>query len=319
MRRFIVFLCLLLVGCQHQAFPPIPRQMETLISINIKDGSVTFFDLTREKKYAQWEIREPVRGGVLLEQGQELLLYGNELEQVYVYDLATGKRKSEWNTGKGIVSALVSADGKHVFFADGQQQTLRIFNTEGKEEAAIRVGRKPLTLLQTKDGAHVYVIDFHDGKIDAIDVPKRRIIATFSVPKSALGGLVREDAQELWVGGHGSGSTVETNIHVYSFDGKIKKTIAAPDMPISFVETDNGIFVLSHGSNTVRKWDKRGTKAVSLTVGVNPFTMIGGNKYLYIASYDGDVIDVVDQQSLRPVRQYKTGKGPFQLLIREGR
>ncbi|GGJ77614.1 DNA-binding beta-propeller fold protein YncE [Anoxybacillus voinovskiensis] len=316
MRRFILFLCLLLASCQHQAFPPIPRQMETLISVNIKDGTVTFFDLTREKKYTQWEIREPVKGGVLLKHGQELLLYGNELEQVYVYDLATGKRKSEWNTGKGIVSALVSSDGKQVFLADEQQQKLRIFTVEGKEEAAIRVGKKPLTLLQTKDGK-VYVIDFHDAKADIIDVRKRRMVATFSVPKSALGGLVRE--KELWVGGHGSGSTVETNIHVYSLDGKLKKTIAAPAMPISFVETDNGIFTLSHGSNTVRKWDKTGTKAVSLTVGVNPFTMIGGNKYLYIASYDGDVIDVVDQQTLRSVRQYKTGKGPFQLLIREGR
>ncbi|ANB60746.1 NHL repeat-containing protein [Anoxybacteroides amylolyticum] len=317
MRRFIIFLCLLIAGCQHQAFPPIARHMETLISVNIKDGTVTFFDLTLEKKYAQWEIHEPVKGGVLLKHGQELLLYGNELEQAYVYDLATGKRKSEWNTGKGIVSALASSDGKHVFLADEQQKKLRIFTVGGKEEAAIQVGRKPLTLLQTKDGTQLYVIDFHDAKADVIDVPKRRMIATFSVPKSALGGLVRE--QELWVGGHGGGSTVETNIHVYSLNGKLKKTIAAPTMPISFVETDNGIFTLSHGSNTVRKWDKKGTKAVSLTVGVNPFTMIGGKKYLYIASYDGDVVDVVDQQTLRPVRQYKTGKGPFQLLIREGR
>ncbi len=309
----------LLTGCENKTFTPIPKQMKALISINIKDGSVTFFDLQKEKVFTQWNLDQPIKGGVLLENRNALLLYGNELDRAYVYDLATGKIENEWKTGKGIVSALVSNNRKHVFLADQQQKAIRIFQTDGKEVGKIKVGSQPLSLLQNETGTRLYVIDFHDAKVDVIDVFKRQVIDTFSVPKFAFGGLLREHEQELWVGGHGGGSTVETKIHVYSLQtGKLVKTIAAPYMPVSFVETKQGIFGLSHGSNTIRKWNKAGKEEASLTVGANPFTMIGTNRYLYVASYDSDEIDVVDERTFHIVHQYKTGKGPFQLMIRGG-
>ncbi|WP_027409153.1 YncE family protein [Anoxybacteroides tepidamans] len=322
MRRLslIVFLFLLLLtGCDQQSFTPIPKRMETLISINIKDGSATFFDLEREKKYAQWNLQKPIRGGALLNNGQTLLLYGNDLDQAYEYDLATGKLKKEWQVGEGIVGALVSNDMHHIFLADQKQKEIRIFRTDGKEIGAVKVGSAPLTLLQNSDGTRLYVIDFHDAKTDIIDVPKRKVIHMFFVPKSSLGGLLREQQQEIWIGGHGSGSAMETSIHVYSLpDGKLAKTVPAPDMPIGFTETNEGIFALSHGSNMVRKWNNRGKEEAALVVGANPFTIVGTNRHLYVASYDSDEIDVIDGRTMRVVHRYKAGKGPFQLMIRGG-
>ena len=143
--RLLVFVCVvLLTGCDYQAFVPIPKQMEALISVNIKEGSVTFFDLKSEKKYAQWDLKQPIKGGALLENGKTLLLYGNELDRAYAYDLETGKIKSEWKIGKGIVSALVSNDEKHVFLADQRQ----------KERKRSRSGqsRKPAAYAFTKRG-----------------------------------------------------------------------------------------------------------------------------------------------------------------------
>ncbi|QPA32749.1 YncE family protein [Thermaerobacillus caldiproteolyticus] len=313
----IVSFCVLLAGCESETLPSISRQIETLISVNVKDGSVTFFDLYKGTTVAQWNLKQPVKGGALFPDGNTLLLYGDELDRVYAYDVVTGKLKNEWKTGKGIVSALVSNDGNRIFLADGRRKAIRMFQMNGKESGEIKVGSQPLTLLQNRTGTRLYVIDFYDEKAYVIDVDKRQVMDTFSVPKFAFGGLLREHEQELWVGGHGSGSTVETKIHVYSLKtGKLLKLIDAPDMPVSFVETNEGVFGLSHGSNMVRKWSKSGQQEASLTVGANPFTMIGANGRLYVASYDSDEIYVIDERTLRIVARWKTGKGPFQLLIR---
>ncbi|OQM44284.1 hypothetical protein B6A27_17650 [Anoxybacillus sp. UARK-01] len=309
----------LLMGCERQEeFTPIPKRMKVLISINIKDGSVTFFDLKREKKYAQWELGQPIQGGVLLNNGSTLLLYGHELDRAYEYNLATGKMEKEWKIGKGIISALVSNDQQHLLLADQNQKAIRIFHMNGKENGSIKIGSQPLTLLQNSTGTRVYAIDFQDEKAAVIDMEKHQVTHTFSVPKFALGGLLREREQELWVGGHGSGSSVETVIHIYSLpSGTLMKTIPAPEMPISFAETNEGIFALSHGSNTVRKWDHAGEEKASITVGANPFVMIGESHYLYVASYDSNEVTVIDGRTLQVVQRLTTGKGPFQLMIRE--
>jgi YVTN family beta-propeller protein len=91
----------------------------------------------------------------------------------------------------------------------------------------------------------------------------------------------------------------------------------APTMPVSFMETNEGTFALSHGSNTLRKWDHSGNLKASVTIGANPFTMIGANERLYVASYDSNEIYVVDQHTMKTIARWKTGKGPFQLLIRK--
>jgi YVTN family beta-propeller protein len=306
-------------GCEQETLPAVPKRIEVLISVNVNDESVTFFDIQTGRKVAEWKMQKPIKGAVLLPDDRTLLLYGNELDRVYLYDMRIGKKKSEWKTGKGIVGALVPNKGNTVFLADERQKALRAFDENGKEKAKIKVGNKPLTLLQNKAGTTICVIDFHNTKAYVVDVDKRRVIRTFSVPKFAFGGLLRDGQQELWIGGHGSGSTVETNIRIYSIKtGALIKVMKAPSMPVSFVETNEGIFALSHGSNMVRKWDDSGNLETSATVGANPFAMAAANGRLYVASYDSNEIYVVDQRTMKIIARWKTGKGPFQLLIRKG-
>lgn len=317
-----VLLCwfFLLSGCVHPSFPPVADSLSVVISLDVKAGTVTFLNAKNGSKIARWNINEPFQGGALSPDGRTLLLYGRELDGVYRYDLATGKPLSEWKTGSGIVSAAPSPDGRTWFFGDSEHHAVRVVSRGGKEIARLSVGRSPMTLLVNRAGTRLYVIDFQDERARVIDVDRRRVIRSFAVPKFALGGVVREKQGELWVGGHGSGSRVETNIHVYSLqDGRLLRTIAAPVMPVDFVETDRGVFVLSHGSNTVYRVLPSGKRLGSISVGANPFAMEAALGRLYIASYDSDEMIVVDEATLRPLARWKTGDGPLQLFIREGR
>lgn len=49
-------------------------------------------------------------GITLLPNGDEILVYGKQLEYMYVYSLAEGRQVEKYKTGKGIVNVVVSAD-----------------------------------------------------------------------------------------------------------------------------------------------------------------------------------------------------------------
>lgn len=305
-----MLLCLffMLSGCAKTSFPPIADSLSVVISLDVKAETVTFLNAENGGKIARWNINEPFQGGALSSDGRTLFLYGRDLDGVYRYDLATGKLLGEWKIGSGIVSAAPSPDGRTWFFGDSTHHAVRVVSRDGKEIARLSVGRSPMTLLVNRAGTRLYVIDFQDERTWIIDVDRRRVIRSFAVPKFALGGVVRERQEELWVGGHGSGSRVETNIHVYSLqDGRLLRTIAAPVMPVDFVETGRGVFVLSHGSNTVYQFSLDGKKLASASVGANPFAMEAAGSRLYIASYDSDGFFRVDRSRTR--KEGGTGLG----------
>ena len=318
---WVLCICLWVIsGCAKPSFPPIDNSLSVVISLDVKGETVTFLNAKNGRVIARWKINKPFRGGALSPDRRTLLLYGPDLDRVYRYNLATGKQLDEWKTGSGIISATATPDGSTWFFGDNQHHAVRVWSENGKELTRLRVGHSPLTLLINDAGTELYAIDFQAGRTFVIDAVHHRLIRSFAVPKMALGGLVREQQGELWVGGHGSGSRVGTNIHVYSLpDGRLRKMIAAPVMPIDFIETDRGVFVLSHGSNTMHRFAPDGNRLASMSVGANPFAMEAAGGRLYIASYDSDEIIVVDEATLRPLARWKTGDGPLQLLIREGR
>jgi DNA-binding beta-propeller fold protein YncE len=322
MKKFVLLMMLglgILAGCHTKTFTPIPLEMKTLISVNIKDGSLTFFDLKNNKVFTQWKMEQPIKGASLLPDGKTLLLYGNELETARLYNLAEGTLKQEWKTGKGIMNAIVSNDGKHIFLADQHKNAVRIFSTTGKELGTVKVGKKPLTLLQNNSGTRIYTVNFDERFLSVIDVQKKQVIEKINIPKSSTGGLIREKQKQLWIGGHGSGKKIQSNIHVYSLEtGKLLDMIHAPEMPIYFIETKNGIFALSHGTSMIRKYNEHLQETGSLQIGSNPFAMVAGEQEIYIASYDSNEIYKVDQQHLKIIDKFPSGNGPFQLILREG-
>ncbi len=61
-------------------------------------------------------------GIVLLPNGEDILVYGKQLEYMYVYSLAEGRQVEKYKTGKGIVNVVVSEDKKQLFAADQNAQ-----------------------------------------------------------------------------------------------------------------------------------------------------------------------------------------------------
>ncbi|MDM5153928.1 YncE family protein [Bacillus sp. DX1.1] len=321
MRKWFFLLCFmfLLTGCQSDLYTPIAKNKNLIITTNIKEGSISFIDMQSKKTVATWSLQEPITGIAMLPGGENMLVYGKQLEYIYVYSLTEGKQIEKWKTGKGIANVIVSNDKKELFIADQNEQKIRIFTIRGKETASIPVGKGPLTMVQHDTQLHV--LNFYDTQLSTIDIKEKKVTHSFMVPPASTGAFVSGDGKEIWIGGHGDGKQVNEKVLVYSLeDGQMVRSLHAPFMPVSIAGNETFIYVLSHGSNTLRKFDARTYQEVgAVEVGSNPFAFWKNGKEGYVASYDSDEVYVIDIDEMKMKQTIAVGKGPFQLTQREGR
>ena len=311
----LILASILLASCSNTTYKKIDEKQPFIASINIKDTSLTF--LTEQyAKLAYWDLDIPFMGGLLLSNRDSILLYGKDMDSIEVYSLSEGKRLDSWKVDKGIVNMKLLQDGKSIVGVNQSLNTVSFFNEKGQLEDQVKVGKGPLTVLE---GNHqLYVINYKDTKLSVINLDTRKVDKELPIQHSSTGALLREDEHEIWIGGHGKGAKMEENVHIYSTEtGKLKQLLKAPSMPINFQENSNGIFILSHGTNTLYKMDKEYQIVKSTKVGVNPFETMTYNDDLIIASYDSDELYVMDTNNLEVKKTLKVGKGPFQLISRE--
>jgi hypothetical protein len=86
---------------------------------------------------------------------------------------------------------------------------------------------------------------------------------------------------------------------------------------VNFLEIDDYIYVLSHGTNTLYQLTPNGRLEKKIKVGANPFEMESFHDELMIAGYDSNDIHIVDKDNLTIKETIKVGKGPFILILRE--
>ncbi|MFB5283039.1 YncE family protein [Peribacillus sp. Hz7] len=312
---FLLFAALLLTGCNSVTYPKIEHDQPFIATVNIKDTSLTFLD-EQYKHLADWDLSVPFMGGLLLEDGDTLLLYGKDMDSIEVFSLEKGKQIDSWEAKKGIVNMKLLQDGKSIVAVNQSLNNVSFYNEEGRIEDQIKVGKSPMTLLQ--DHQQLYVINFGETKLSVINLYTRKVERDFVIQASSTGALLREEQQEIWIGGHGAGANMEENVRVYSTEtGELKRTLNTPIMPINIMENAAGIFILSHGSNALYKVDETYKVVKSTTVGVNPFEMMTVHDDILIAGYDNDELYVMDSKSMKVKQTIKVGKGPFQMISRE--
>lgn len=174
MRKSVFLICFLflLVGCQGSSYTPIAKDKSVIITTNIKEGSISFVDKQTKKLITTWELNEPMAGTLLLPNGEDILVYGKQLEYMYVYSLVEGRQVEKYKTGKGIVNVIVSEDKKQLFAADQTAQKVRFFTIKGKETGNVSTGKGPITMVEYDN--QLSVLNFYDTKLTTIDTKKKK-------------------------------------------------------------------------------------------------------------------------------------------------
>ncbi|MEK3797409.1 YncE family protein [Peribacillus sp. FSL H8-0477] len=315
-QAFIVLLLLFVTGCSEESYSKIPANQSFAATLNLKDTTISFID-KQYQKFAQWDLSDPFLGGLLVDDGDTMLIYGKDMEKISVYSLSLGKKLESWNVGRGIVSMTQLQTGELAAVNQESNEVYFLAST-GEIEKKVKVGKQPQSLITDKSGERLYVINFGDAKLSVLNTSSMKVEKEIEIPSSSSGGLLREKESEIWIGGHGSGSEVEDTIHIYSTQsGKLIKTLKAPTMPIKFIENEDGIFIASHGSSMIYTFNHSYEQTASSIIGANPFEMKLFNGDLLVAGYDSNELYVVNSTSGKVLSTVKTGKGPFQLMIRE--
>lgn len=306
----IMLLSSLLIACNHSAYPEIDKQTDFIASVNIQEPSIDFIDSTG-KQLAVWPLAEAYSGATLI--GDDcILLYGHDLEHADLFQLSTGERLTEIETGEGITNALYDKGTGLVYLANSWTNTVSAYDENGKEHSTQKVGKYPMSMI--KYGEHLFVVNFKDTKLSILDAKTLEKQHDWKIPASSNGLLIVND--ELWVGGHGSGSTPNDNVVRFNIKtGDMLKKVKLPMMPIAFLKENNVIYVLSHGENVLHKLDTTGNEISSEEIGANPFAVASFSGHIIVAGYDDHKIYWTDGAKVE--RSQMVGAGPFQLLVRE--
>ncbi|WP_079509419.1 YncE family protein [Mesobacillus jeotgali] len=306
----------LLSACSFESFDQIPKDTSIISTVNIKDMTISFYDMDNQEKLPDWRVDQPYTGGTILPDGDSLLLYGKTLETVDLYSLSEGKKIDSWETGEGIVNALLVGNGTEIAFADQNMESIRFFDMDGKKVKEVQAEKDPLTLIEADK--KLYAISYNHEILTIIDLKNKERLPGFEIHPAAAGAIMSPEKDELWVGGHGKGTEIEERIHIYDLKtGKLKKEIPAPVMPVDFIKDEDSVFVLSHGSNMLYKLSGNGTKKDSIKVGANPFEIEVFEHKLIVAGYDSNEVYIIDPGSLSVEKTFRVGNGPFQIVTRE--
>ncbi|KEF40043.1 hypothetical protein M670_00055 [Schinkia azotoformans MEV2011] len=315
----VLTLSLLLTGCRAEQYTKIEASKDQIIVVNLLESSLSFFDQDTKEELARWTIPYTFTGALLLPDNKTLLLYGKHLKKIYLYDITTGTEVDRWKTGKGIVNVQISNDDSKLFLANQENDKIQVRTVSGEKVAEVTVGDDPLTILESKKRHQLFAINFNAPEITVIDSRSYEKTKVIHAKPASVGAVLIEPYDELWTGGHGVGYKTENAVTVYSLDtGDIKEEIKAPIMPVDLEKWEDYVFVVSHGSNQLRKINIHTKEVVAVKeIGANPFKISIINNLIYIASYDSNEIIEVDPTTMEIVDTIQAGKGPFQILFKK--
>lgn len=305
-------------GCSDGNYKQIPSEKPIIISVNLKENSLTFLEGDTLNEITSWELNVPFTGAMLMPDEDHLAVYGKKMTSVHIYSLIEGELIEEWKVGEGIVNISLINNNKELALVDQVRDSIRIFSLEGKETRSKEVGDQPITLFEDEQNAQLYVVNFDDEKISVLSATSLDLINEIEINPFSTGIMVLSNEKQIWIGGHGKGENMEENVHIFSSEtGELIQTLKAPSMPINFLNYDKDVFIVSHGTSTVYKWNSNTSEVASLKVGVNPFEIKQYKDKVLIASYDSNEIHVIHPEEFVIERTVKVGNGPFQIVVRE--
>lgn len=322
---FILLAAVIPAGCENedrngkesggQKFQQLPAAEDLIGTLNLKDRTVSFMN-GEGSNLGKWKLSRPYTGGWIMPNGDTLVLYGPLLKTADIFSLGKGELVQSLHTGQGVANGRWDSRTGTYIFANKKQGKIQFFQKDGTREESMEFGPYPLHMEIV--GRRMYVSDYKDATVDMIDLDSRETVRSIPVHRDAAGLLIDEERNEIWTGGHGEADKARETAAVYSLkNGRLVKEVKAPLMPIAFLESGNRVFILSHGTNRLYRYDRDTEDLASLEIGANPFALESFHGKILVAGYDSNELYFIDPDTLKLTGRAQTGEGPFIILKRE--
>ena len=311
-KSIVILVLLLLVGCNDKRFMKVEQQQPFIASVNILEPSLTFFDEFGDQ-LANWSLEKAYTGAILVGV-DSVLLFGHQLTQADLYELSSGQLVRSIDTGVGVTNAYYDEVSQFIFMTNGKTNELTSYTAKGIFQHKEKLGNYPMSMAAANN--QLYIVNYKDTILSIVDTKTLELVDEWPISTSSQGLLILQEMNELWIGGHGKGSKPNETVQVYDLtSGKLKTELVMPLMPVAFSQKNDEVAVTSHGSNAIYVSALDGTPKWQQEVGANPFAIAYFCDQLVVAGYDDETLYFLKDHQIQ--KQVKTGKGPFQLLVRE--
>lgn len=308
----LIPLLLFLCACSDKSFESIPDDTSFIAAINILQPSAQFFN-DQGEVIANWQFEEAYTGGVLIDHNR-LLMYGNQLSQAVIYDLVSGKKVATIDTPVGTTYSYYDEFSKSIFIANSKTNEVYSYDETGMLKGQVTVRNYPMSMIANE--GLLYVVNYKDTLLSVIDMTTLQVVEEWPIPSSSHGLWIDQEKNELWLGGHGEGTTANESISIFNItSGEKVRELDVPMMPIQIDADDKQQAVISHGSSTLYIIED-GTIVMHKKVGANPFAVSFFQGQVVVAGYDDNALYFLKDGEI--VQSVSTNEGPFQLLTREG-
>lgn len=303
---------LILGGCTQSKLTPVNPHEQFVATVTIGEPSVQFYSNSCEH-IATWSFEEAYTGGTLVGFDQ-LLLYGNQMTEAHLYEISTGRRLKTLNVAIGTTNSYFDEKSERLFMTNSKTNELTMYNVRGEKLGKQTLRNYPMSM-NAADGL-LYVVNYKDTVLSVIDIASFQVVEEWAIPQDSHGLLVKKEQQELWVGGHGAGSTPNSTVRVFDLEtGIMKEELYLPMMPVGFAAHEDGdAAIISHGNSHLYVVDEQKEVKVSAQIGSNPFAIAYVGDAIVLAGYDDDTLYVVEDGQV--TAECTTLDGPFQLLVR---
>ncbi|MEK4230648.1 YncE family protein [Solibacillus sp. FSL H8-0538] len=311
---YMSMLCVCLIaGCSNEHYAEVDPHQSFVASMNILQPSLTIYD-KKAKEIATWSFEKAYTGAVLVGY-DSILLYGHQLDEADLYELSSGKKLTAIETGLGVTNAYYNDASEQLFITNSRTNELSSYSAQGRLLQSIKLRNYPMSMAAS--GENLYVINYKDTVLSVVSMKDLQLVDEWDIAKSSHGILVLPEQDSIWIGGHGEGSSPNQSVDIYNLNnGKKVKEVAMPLMPVGFAKQDDEIAVISHGENELYVTDSAGVIKWQAEIGANPFAVAYFKKAIIVAGYDDQTLYFIQDGNV--TAEIRTGKGPFQLLVREG-
>lgn len=308
----IFILLILLQGCSHERYQPINQHQSFVAAVNILEPSIVFLD-SKGDQIATWNFDKAYTGATLIPHDR-ILLYGHQLTEADIYELSSGKKLKSIETGIGTTNAYYDQEEQMLFLTNSETNKVTSYDRNWKLIKELTLKDYPLSM-ESYNGK-LYIINYKESALSAVDMKTLTLLDEWKIDPSSSGLMIVEEANSLWVGGHGEGSRPNETVKVLDLDsGNITKEIQVSQMPVNFSRSEDEVYVINHGSNELFACDVNGEVLWSIEVGANPFSVAHFHHFIVVAGYDDNKIYFIKEGEIQKTIQ--TNLGPFQLLVRE--
>lgn len=231
------------VGAVPKYMAPTPDNSKLVVS-NWSSGDLSIIDLNQEIEIERIKVGRHPRGIAITKDSKiayVAIMASSKIAAVNLTDYSVNEIS---NIGKGPRHLCLAPDDNSLYVSINGEGVVGKYNIKSGTMTKLKTGRMPRSMILTKDGAHLYVVNYGDNTFSKVSTGPFKIEACIGTAKKPIGITLDESSGKIWV------ACYTGKLQIFK-DTEFKKSLA--DRSINALQMSSKAFALNFPKYRQRK------------------------------------------------------------------